>query len=335
MEKNERTKENEKKSTTGKAETNRQNGKNKVKLNTNNLTKLLAVAVALLGLAIIGGYLRYFLSLENLTEKNDAQKNDPAISMPVMPYKAYSIKKADLIAKFGEGTAQGEGVSQETKYIDYTQNWFDIEVNARYYYGKENRVYETILSYEAKDKDKVYQNMKKAFGETLIDTYYDESAKRRTAFWIKDSVNIFLRFKEGKPEVEMHTSYYENPDNYDLGYRPTVIQQINVDVTGDGQKNEVMLIGTKPVYTTTVYKNLFLFVENGEDDFYARFPKETDGGESPKMEMVDVDKDGKKEFLIQADQDYVMNYNVFKIEGTKITNTYSSDVNPLDKKSGK
>lgn len=301
----------------------------KLRINENNLTKLLAMSVLILGVGIIVGYLYYFSTLQPLSENVGSNiEEEEAITMPYMPYKMYSIKRADLLAKLGEGV-MGEGVSQDTKYVEYTQNWFNIDVNAKYYYGKETRVYETILSYEEKDIDLVYENMKKRFGRPIYDNYKNEEAKNKETFWIKDSVNIFLRMKAGKPEVEMHMAYYENPDNLELGDRPTIVQQIQMDVTGDGEEDTVMLIGTKPEYTTTVYKHLFLLVDSKDGKFYTGI-KEFDGGESPQMTLTDIDKDGKEEFLVTADLDYIMNYNAFKMDGKNILNVYSSDINPLD-----
>lgn len=299
------------------------------RINENNLTKLLAMSVLVLGVGIIVGYLYYFSTLQPLSENVGSNvEEEEVITMPYMPYKMYSIKRPDLLAKLGEGI-MGEGVSQDTKYVEYTQNWFNIDVNAKYYYGKETRVYETILSYEEKDIDLVYENMKKRFGEPIYDNYKNEEANTKETFWIKDSVNIFLRMQAGKPQVEMHMAYYENPDNLELGDRPTIVQQIRMDVTGDGEEDTVMLIGTKPEYTTTVYKHLFLLVDSKDGKFYTGL-KEFDGGESPQMTLADIDKDGEDEFLVTADLDYIMNYNVFKIDGKNILNVYSSDVNPLD-----
>lgn len=301
----------------------------KTRINENNLTKLLAMSVLIFGILIIVVYLYYFSTLKPLSENMGEQvPEEKVITMPYMPYKMYSIKRADLLAKLGEGI-MGEGVSQDTKYVEYTQNWFNIDVNAKYYYGKETRVYETILSYEEKDIEPVYENMKKRLGKPIYDNYRNAEARNKETFWIKDSVNIFLRMKEGKPEVEMHMAYYENPDNLELGDRPTIVQQMQMDVTGDGEEDTIMLIGTKPEYTTTVYKHLFLLVDSKDGKFYTGI-KEFDGGESPQMSLMDIDKDGDEEFLVTADLDYIMNYNAFTIDGKNILNVYSSDINPLD-----
>lgn len=300
------------------------------KTKENDLTRLLSLSVLILGLLIIGGYLRYFYKLEPLTDEvvETPAEEETKITMPVVPYKAYSIKKADLLAKFGEGI-QGEGVSQETKYIEYQQNWFNLDVPARYFYGKETRVYETILSYKEEESFLVYENMKKLFGTPIYDNFMNTEAKNKETFWIADSINIFLRMKGGKPEVEMHMAYYENPKEHPLGDRPTIVQYMKLDVTGDGEEDKLMLIGTKPEYTTSVYKNLFLLVESKNGDFFSGFPLETDGGESPKLSKVDTNGDGKDDFLVTADQGVVINYNVFQIEGNQIRNIYSSDVDPL------
>lgn len=296
----------------------------------NDLTRVLAIAVLLLGVLIIGGYLRYFYKLEPLTEEiaDQVGEEEVQITMPVVPYKAYSIKKADLLAKFGDGIP-GEGTSQETKYVEYQQNWFNLDVPARYFYGKETRVYETILSYKEEEAQTVYDNMKKRFGEPIYDNFFNEEAKNRETFWIADSINIFLRMRSGKPEVEMHMAYYENPKEHALGDRPTIVQRMKLDLTGDGEDDTLMLIGTKPEYTTPVYKNLFLLVESKEGDFFSGFPLERDGGESPQLRKVDTNGDGKDDFLVTADQGVVINYNAFEIEGKQIKNIYSSDIDPL------
>ena len=291
--------------------------------NENKFTKIVAAAVIIVAIVIGVSYGIYYNGFDDLGKNMDGSESVPQFS-PIKPFEAYSTLKQNIIELFGEGK-QGEGVSDDTKYIDYKQEWFSIMADTRYYYGKEKRVYKTVLTYKLNDKDKLYLEMKKWLGEPLEDSLSDKEAKKPRGFWIKDSVSYELLVEKNKIVVESRLSYYNNPNQYDMGDRPTIIQRLNIDVTGDKKNDAVLLIGSKANYTDTLYKNLYLLIGNESGAFYTNFPKTMDGGTNPQIKVIDIDKDNIMDILVESDQYYIKNYNAFSFKDKTIQNIYSSE----------
>ena len=168
--------------------------------NENKFTKIVAAAVIIVAIVIGVSYGIYYNGFDDLGKNMDGSESVPQFS-PIKPFEAYSTLKQNIIELFGEGK-QGEGVSDDTKYIDYKQEWFSIMADTRYYYGKEKRVYKTVLTYKLNDKDKLYLEMKKWLGEPLEDSLSDKEAKKPRVFWIKDSVSYELLVEKNKIVVE-------------------------------------------------------------------------------------------------------------------------------------
>ena len=295
-------------------------------LDENKFTKLLGISVIVIAIVLGGAYLLYYNSFGELKKETNQSSMESDFS-PIEPFIAYSTLKPNIIDLFGEGS-QGEGVSDDTKYIDYKQKWFSIEADTRYYYGKQKRVYKTVLTYNQDDKDKLYAEMNKWLGKPLSDNFTDSDEKKPRAFWIKDSVSYELTASGDKLMVEARLAYYDNPNNYEMGDRPTVIQRISSDVTGDGESDSILLIGSKSNYTDTTYNKLFILIGNSQGAYYTGFPKDMDGGSNPQLTSSDLDADGDNDILVDSDLFYIKSFNGFAYKDSKIVNIYSSENEP-------
>ena len=297
-------------------------------INENKFTKIIATVVLVIAIIIGISYGVYYGGFGELDSNLEEEQTKLQFS-PILPFDAYSSLKPNIIELFGEGK-QGEGVSDDTKYIDYKQEWFSIIADTRYYYGKQKRVYKTVLTYDIKDKEKLYLEMKKWLGEPLDDSLSDEKSKKPRVFWIKDSVSYELLVGKNNIVVEARLAYYENPNKYEMGERPTVIQRLNIDVSGDNENDAVLLIGSKANYTDLTYKNLFLLIGNNSGAYYTEFPKMMDGGLDPQMKIIDIDSNETLDILVESDQYYIKNYNVFSFSGKSIDNIYAAENDPLE-----
>lgn len=309
------------------------NSKNKSKENMskeNRITKILSIAVIVLAVSIGIFYIVYYSSLEELG-KNDIPSTQEYTAYPINPFEAYSSLREDIINKFGEGE-MGEGVDDPTKYIEYTQTWFGLEGDIRYYYGKENRVYKSIVSYEEDQADKLYINMVNELGEPLEDGFDDEENDEKQAYWIKDSVSYLLYTEDETAKIESTLPYYRNPNNYDMGDRPTIIQRINTDIDNDDNQEAILLIGSKETYTSKVYKNIYLLIGNSKGAYYTKLPDENDGGADPKLYLEDINDDSQLDMVVESDQFYIKSYTGFEFKENEIRSIYSGSDNPITEK---
>lgn len=299
-------------------------------IDENKFSKIMlgAVIVMLIGVtSAYGLYYNNFSPLNDSTHVENQNKNP----YPVIPYNAYSMIKKDLISILGEGT-EGEGVSDDTRYIDYeNQEWFFLNANARFYYGRYTRIYKNVLNFDANDKTNLYSNMKETLGEPLSTTFEsDESVQK--AFWIKDSVSYELVSKDESLVLESRLAYYENPNNYEMGERPTIIQRINADINNDGDVDAILLIGSKSSYTSLEYKNLYLLIGNSKGAYVTNFPAESDGGSNPQMFIIENHEKQNHEILTESDHYYIKSYNKFTFDGKNIENIYISEFDPREEK---
>ena len=296
------------------------------KNNENKVTRILSIAVVALALSIGIFYIVYYSSLEELG-KNEIPSAEEYTAFPINPFEAYSSVREDIVARFGEGE-WGEGVDDPTKYIEYDQTWFGLLGDVRYYYGKENRIYKSIVSYEEKEANKLYINMVNELGEPLEDKFKDE----KEAYWIKDSVSYLLYTEDEQVKIESTLPYYKNPNNYDMGERPTIIQRVNMDIDNDDNEEAILLIGSKESYTSKIYKNIYLLIGNNKGAYYVKLPDENDGGADPKLFIEDINDDSQQDMIVESDQFYIKSYTGFEFKDNNINNIYSGSDNPITEK---
>lgn len=298
-------------------------------IDENKFSKILLIVVLVVFIGVSSVYGIYYNSKPPI-EISNYHEEEKMNQYPINPFIAYSMIKKDLITHLGDGE-EGEGISDDTRYIDYNnQIWFNLNASSRFYYGRYTRIYKSILNFSVKDKDNLYSNMKAALGEPLVDSFNEGNSVEK-AYWIKDSVEYELIAKKDNITVESRLAYYDNPNDYDMGERPTIIQRINKDITGDGEIDSILLIGSKSTYTSTEYKNLYILIGNNQGAYISAFPQNLDGGFKPKLYILKNEDKNIWEIIVQADHYYINAYNVFIFEDGIIKNIYSSEHNPMEK----
>lgn len=308
-------------------------------LSEKNFRKImLALTIFIVAIVAIST-INYYKKLPTLGAENQV-KEEAVDTSAIDPFDAFSSSKEDLLIKFGEGK-QGSGENYDNMYIDFNQDWFGEKVNARYYYGDYDRVYQLILKYKFNSGNKVFENMKKRLGEPLFDDFSNEDPySQNMAFWIKGSVRYTIAKYESEDlcEVSMNLQYYSNPSKLDLGNRPIAIEYLSGVSIGDFEgKGDLILVGDKPDYFSRNYNKLFLVYEIGEYAgeggekviYLGNFKPEYNGGHKPTITLNDIDKDGKQEAIVEAKNDYTTYYTVFDFENKDLNAISAGEKNPL------
>lgn len=281
----------------------------------------------------IGAFYIYTLSnTPPLNEKNVSKTEENVESIvyqygPLHPFEMCSMRKPDLIAQLGEPMGEGEGVDDETKYLRYEYEWFGFPTKSKIYYGREQRIYKAVINFNTVEFEELQSKITEGLGQPLS---IEEGQEFKDIIWIKDSIKYWLtKTDEGVNQLEVRLAYFSNPNDYDMGYRPTTIQEMNtVDVTGDGKPDDVMLIGSRSSYTETAYAKLFLLIFSNNQEYLESFPKDLDGGIYPQMEITGTGSDAQ--IVVTTDNTYVMNKNVFAFSQDEIKNIESVNA-PLKK----
>lgn len=306
--------------------------KRAVRQEGNNIMGLWFLAPVFLMIFIGAFYIYKLAKTPPLNEKNISTFEESVESVvyqygPLHPFEMCSMRKPDLIAQLGEPMGEGEGVDDETKYLRYEYEWFGFPTKSKIYYGREQRIYKAVINFNTVEFEKLQNTITEGLGEPLS---IEEGQEFKDIIWIKDSIKYWLtKTDEGVNQLEVRLAYYTNPNDYDMGYRPTTIQETNkIDITGDGKPDDIMLIGSRSSYTETAYSKLFLLVSSNNEEYFESFPKDLDGGIYPQMEVEGTGKDAK--VIVTTDNTYVMNKNVFTFSEGDIKNIESVNA-PLKK----
>ncbi len=281
-------------------------------------------------LILVGGIYIYRLSTAPLlSEKNitsSVAKPDKEVYQygPLHPYEMCSMRKPDLIAQLGDPMGEGEGVDDETKYLRYEYEWFGLPTKSKIYYGREQRIYKAVINFPTVEFDELQQKITDGIGKPIS---VEENEEYKDVIWMRDSIKYWLtKTDDGKNQLEVRLAYYGNPNDYELGYRPTIVQRIkDVDINGDNMEDDVVLIGSKTSYTETKYDKLFLIFISEKETRMKEFPDDMNGGLYPQMEITN-----DKKIVVTANNSYMLNKNVFAFEDGKITNIESINA-PLKK----
>lgn len=307
-------------------------------LSEKNFRKLIILMTLLTLVIVFFSTYRYYKNLPSLEEVKTATQTEMKgnLAMPLLPFEVFSMDKESLLIKFGKGS-EGTGEGYDNMYIDYKQEWFGQKVDTRYFYGDYKRLYQIILEYPVSDATKIYENMKKELGEPIYDGLYSEEIsdemREMMTYWIKDSVRYTLVNYEDEDlcMVTMNLQYFANVEGYEVGQRPTEIQRINsVKLGNDSSLGNIILIGDKPEYTSTLYEKLYIVYGGEEGTTLCKFNDEYNGGFYPKLEVKDVDNDGENEAIIKADNEYTTFYTIVEYKNGELTVSYAGEKNPLE-----
>ncbi|MGP1448894.1 MAG: hypothetical protein ACTTKQ_04245 [Filifactor alocis] len=279
-------------------------------------------------LILVGGIYIYRLSSAPALKETDLtnQKNSWNGMVyeygPLHPYEMCSMRKPDLIAHLGEPMGEGDGTEEETRFLRYEYEWFSLPTRSKIYYAREQRIYKAVITFRDIEFDDLQKRITDGVGEPVS---VEESHEFKDVIWMKDSIKYWLtKTEEGELNLEVRLAYYENPEDLDLGYRPTIVQRSKTtDVTGDNKPDDVILIGSKRAYTQISYDHLYLLIISNGEIYTEDFPKDMDGGQYPQM-RIETEKN-KNEIVVESGNNFVLNQNVFVFENNKIKNISSTN----------
>jgi hypothetical protein len=145
------------------------------------------------------------------------------------------------------------------------------------------------------------------------------SASLYHARWLKDGVNYDLEDFGGYREMYLTLAEFPSPASYGLPAGTLLIQQAQADVTGDGQKTTILLLGKRFSDSRTFFEKLYLLlkkpgVEKGE---LLAFPANADGGYQPQMQLCDFTGDKIPEVFTSAPtggSGGLSNYLIFNVK---------------------
>lgn len=299
---------------------------NKYKGNTLAEVKLFLIPMFLI--VLVGGIYIYYLSstpaLKETDIMNQKSSSDGMVYEfgPLHPYEMCSMRKPDLIAHLGEPMGEGDGTEEENRFLRYEYEWFSLPTRSKIYYAREQRIYKAVITFRDIEFEDLQKRITEGIGEPVS---VEESKEFKDVIWMKDSIKYWLtKTEEGDLNLEVRLAYYNNPEDLDLGYRPTIVQRSKtVDINGDSKPDDVVLIGSKRAYTQISYDHLYLLVISNGEVYHEEFPKEMDGGQYPQMR---IETEGnKKQVVVEAGNNFVLNQNVFVFENDKIKNISSTN----------
>lgn len=287
---------------------------------------ILAITVFVI-LIVFFSYFMYYkkqpvLKAENISTSQETQY------FPVNLFEIFSMTRDKVKVKLGNPKKIGNGSDYENKFFIYTQEWFGKKFDTKYYYGDQDRMYQANLKLKEEDFNSMYESMKMALGTPVLDTFFDDEIDKdiRITYWIKDSIRYAMVYdsEDTLPYVKMNIAYYQNPDNHNIGQRPIIIQRMD-KVSGIMQDNDVsiLLIGEKPEYTSTYFKNIYVLIGSKKGSFIGRFDKENDGGYRPSFSINEVN--GQKQIVVQTDNEYTKLETVFEFRDNKILQISSQE----------
>jgi len=101
-----------------------------------------------------------------------------------------------------------------------------------------------------------------------------------------------------------------------------VLQKETADVTGDGVKDYIQLLGQKFDNTSPYMKSIYLLV----NETLIKFPKDSDGGYDPKFVLKDFNGDKIPDIFVSSEtggSGGIMYYHIYSLKGGKVKLLFS------------
>lgn len=139
------------------------------------------------------------------------------------------------------------------------------------------------------------------------------------ARWLKDGVKYDLEDFGGYREMYLTLAEFPSPATYGLPAGTLIIQQAQVDITGDGQKTAISLLGKRFSDSQTFFQHLYLLLKNPgvEKGELLALPASADGGYQPQMQLCDFTGDKIPEVFTSAatgGSGGLSNYLIFNVK---------------------
>lgn len=289
--------------------------------------KIIMSATLLVIVVVFFSYFMYYKKQPVLKAQNVTQKEE-TVNFPVDLFEIFSMTRDKVKVKLGNPKKIGNGSDYDNKFFIYEQDWFGKKFDAKYYYGDQDRMYQTNLKMKKEDFTNIYESLKSVLGTPVVDTFFDDKVDddMKITYWIKDAIRYAMVYdsQDMQPYIKMNIAYYQNPDNHNIGQRPIIIQRMD-KISGIMKDNDVniLLIGEKPDYSSTYFKNIYVLIGSKKGSFLGRFDKENDGGYRPSFQINEVD--GQKRIVVETDNEYAKLETVFEFVDKKITQISSQE----------
>lgn len=279
-----------------------------------------------IGVLIVGivGYGVYYVLSPDLDSAQTSYEDmlSPRFNSEIHPIELFSTSLENLVDFKGEPISQGDGSSQEARYVVYKMDWFGQTRDTAVYYDTSTNVESLRIKIGDVPAQDLYNQYFEMFGKPKEEM--EPTKKGGYAIFIKDGVQVKIIHNGEYMSVDMRLAKYDNVNNLLVGENPIVVQNIfDYDINQDGENDKILLIGNKNP-ASTLYDKLYLLVWDGNKTHLFKMAEELDGGSYPQLLLVDADTDKIKEIVITAgNNEIIRNYNVFKYEDGNITNIYS------------
>ncbi len=194
--------------------------------------------------------------------------------------------------------------------VQFTERWFAMEkpVLAEYAVSgdKTQRIQQITLHFPKEtNREELMQQITRALNEpTLQETSQPGDSSDYSAGWIKGGVVYNLKDTGGFMEMSILPALFQEAEKYNLPENTYILQQALEDVTGDGQKERVTLLGKRFDDTAMYMEHLYLLAEDPakaeEQGILIKLPEESDGGYGAKMQLLDFNGDKVKDLFVTA-----------------------------------
>ena len=222
--------------------------------------KIIMSATLLVIVVVFFSYFMYYKKQPVLKAQNVTQKEE-TVNFPVDLFEIFSMTRDKVKVKLGNPKKIGNGSDYDNKFFIYEQDWFGKKFDAKYYYGDQDRMYQTNLKMKKEDFTSIYESLKSVLGTPVVDTFFDDKVDddMKITYWIKDAIRYAMVYdsQDMQPYIKMNIAYYQNPDNHNIGQRPIIIQRMD-KISGIMKDNDVniLLIGQKHDYSSKIRNSI-------------------------------------------------------------------------------
>ncbi|SHK55116.1 hypothetical protein [Desulforamulus aeronauticus] len=232
-----------------------------------------------------------------------ALANDPLISLGRNYQELLDLQPNGQLA-YGTNN-QGKKLS----HVTFIEKWFDLEnpVVAEYFISadKEQKIQQITVKFpKGSDRTALIKQLSNTLGEPEQGESESGSPSEYFAHWLKGGVTYDLQDFGDSLEVYLLPAFLQEAAQYQLPDNTYILQQGLADVTGDGNKKRVSLLGKRFDGNGLYMQNLYLLVEDPSQTegqgILVKLPEESDGGYGAEMQLHDFNGDKIPDIFITA-----------------------------------
>ncbi len=229
--------------------------------------------------------------------------NDPLISLGMNYQELVDLQPNGQLVY--STTSEGKKLS----HITFIEKWFDLEmpVVAEYFVSadKEQKIQQITVKFpQGTDRTALIKQLSNILGEPEQGKSEPGAPSEYFAHWLKSGVTYDLQDYGDYLEVYLLPAFLQNAAQYQLPENTYILQQVLADVTGDGNKQRVSLLGKGVDGRGFYLGNLYLLVEDPSptegQGILVKLPEESDGGYGAEMQLHDFNGDKIPDVFITA-----------------------------------